>query len=204
MYQEKIGILGGTFDPIHTGHILSAQAVYEQLELEKVVFIPAYVPPHKIGQNFAPAEHRYAMTRLAIAPYPYFQVSDMELRRSGVSYTVDTMKEIKAAHPQSELYFIIGADSVPLLYTWNRIEELFQLVTFVVAYRPGYSNVIQTACKQMGNIVRERMILLPTPEYPVSSTEIRQKIRNNESLKNLVPPAVEDYIRQHHLYNTMK
>ncbi len=204
MYQEKIGILGGTFDPIHTGHILSAQAVYEQLKLEKVVFIPAYVPPHKIGQRFAPAEHRYAMTCLAVAPYSYFEVSDIELRRSGVSYTVDTMREIKALHPQSDLYFIIGADSVPLLYTWNRIEELFQLVSFVVAYRPGYSNVIQTACQQLGDIAREKIILLPTPEYAISSTEIRHKIKNNESLKDLVPTAVENYIREHHLYNTMK
>ena len=113
--MKKLGILGGTFDPIHTGHIKSAQAVYEQLGLEKVLFIPAYIPPHKLDQEFAHAADRYNMTVLATEPYTYFDVSDIELKRSGVSYTIDTMTELKKLYPEYELYFIIGADSVPQL-----------------------------------------------------------------------------------------
>lgn len=200
--MKKLGILGGTFDPIHTGHICSAQAVYEQLDLEKVLFIPAYIPPHKMGQEFAHAADRYNMTVLATEAYPYFDVSDIELKRSGVSYTIDTMIELKELYPDYELYFIIGADSVPQLHTWDRIYDLFDIVTFAAAYRPGYSNVIETACEQLGNIAREKIVLLDTPEYAVSSTEIRKRIREGKSLKGLVPEAVEEYIKKNQLYLT--
>ena len=112
MTGEGLGILGGTFDPIHIGHLRIAEAVYERIALEQIIFIPAFVPPHKVGQDYAPAEHRYAMTELAVKPYPHFIVSDMELRRSGVSYTIDTLRELRQIYPDKELYFIIGADSV--------------------------------------------------------------------------------------------
>ena len=188
--MKKLGILGGTFDPIHTGHINSAKAVYEQLGLEKVLFIPAYIPPHKMNQEFAHAADRYNMTVLATEPYNYFDVS----------YTIDTMLEMKQLYPEYELYFIIGADSVPQLHTWDRIYDLFELVTFAAAYRPGYSNVIETACEQLGNIAREKIVLLDTPEYAVSSTEIRKRIREGASLNGLLPEAVEEYIKKNQLY----
>ncbi len=200
MNSKKLGILGGTFDPIHNGHLFSAQAVYEQLALEKIIFIPAYIPPHKTGQDFAHAADRYNMTVLATETYTYFEVSDIELKRSGVSYTLDTMRELHKLYPEHELYFIIGADTVPQLHTWNKIYELFDLVTFVAAYRPGYSDVIELACEQLGEIAREKIILLDTPEYAVSSTEIRRRIRTGESLSGLVPQDVEDYIREQQLY----
>ena len=95
MTGKGLGILGGTFDPIHIGHLRIAEAVYERIALEQIIFIPAFVPPHKVGQDYAPAEHRYAMTELAVKPYPHFTVSDMELRRSGVSYTIDTLRELR-------------------------------------------------------------------------------------------------------------
>ncbi len=200
MKSKKLGILGGTFDPIHNGHLFSAQAVYERLGLEKIIFIPAYIPPHKTGQDFAHAADRYNMTVLATEPYTYFDVSDIELKRSGVSYTLDTMRELHKLYPEYELYFIIGADTVPQLHTWNKIYELFELVTFVAAYRPGYSDVIEIACEQLGNIAREKIVLLDTPEYAVSSTEIRRRIRTSESLQGFVPQSVEDYIKKQKLY----
>ena len=200
MNSKKLGILGGTFDPIHNGHLFSAQAVYERLDLEKIIFIPAYIPPHKTGQDFARAADRYNMTVLATEPYTYFDVSDIELKRSGVFYTLDTMRELHRLYPEHELYFIIGADTVPQLHTWNKIYELFDLVTFVAAYRPGYGDVIELACEQLGDIAREKILLLDTPEYAVSSTEIRRRIRTGASLAGLVPQAVENYIKEQQLY----
>ena len=110
MTGKGIGILGGTFDPVHIGHLRMADAVYKCMNLEQVMFIPAYVAPHKVGMDIAPADDRYAMTKLAIEPYSYFTVSDLELRRSGVSYTVDTLRELHRQYPEKQLYFIIGAD----------------------------------------------------------------------------------------------
>lgn len=200
MKKKRLGILGGTFDPVHNGHIYSAQAVYEHMQMEKVVFIPAYIAPHKVGQEFAPAEDRFKMTELATEDYPYFEVSDIELRRSGVSYTVDTVRELRQLYPEHELYFVIGADTIPQLHTWNRISELLDMVTFVAADRPGYNQAIDEACRNLGAVAREKIITLKTPEYSVSSTEIRQKVKSGNSLEGLVPPRVEEYIKKHRLY----
>lgn len=200
MEKKKLGILGGTFDPVHNGHIYSAQAVYEQLQPEKIIFIPAFIPPHKVGQDFAPAADRYNMTVLATRDYPYFEVSDMELHRSGISYTLDTIRELQQIYPEYELYFLIGADTIPQLQTWHKIDELLQLVTFVAAKRPGYRQVLDRACSSLGVIAREKIVLVDTPEYEVSSTDIRQKIRSGASLQGLVPAPVEQYIREHRLY----
>lgn len=200
MKKKKLVILGGTFDPVHNGHIYSAQAVYEQLQPEKILFIPAFIAPHKVGQDCAPAADRYAMTVLATEAYPYFEVSDMELRRSGISYTLDTVRELGRLYPEHELYFLIGADTIPQLQTWHKIDELLQLVIFVAAKRPGYKQVLDRACVNLGDIAREKILLVDTPEYEVSSTEIRQKIKAGEKLQGLVPARVEEYIREHQLY----
>lgn len=196
----KLGILGGTFDPIHMGHLQMAEAVYRRMGLERVLFIPAYVPPHKVGMYFASAQDRYAMTELAVAAYPHFAVSDMELRRSGVSYTIDTLRELHRLYGQRQLYFIIGADSVAQLHTWHNIEEMLELITFVAAGRPGYAGVMEQVEQRLGKRARERIILLDTPEYDISSTDIRARIRSRASLAGLVPQAVEQYIYQHKLY----
>jgi len=193
------GVLGGSFDPIHNGHILLAQEVYDKLNLEKVIFIPAYVAPHKIGQSFASAEARFAMTKLAVGDIPNFCVSDLELRRGNVSYTVDTMLELKRLYPNQEFYFIIGADSVPQLKTWNRIEELFGLVKFAAVYRPGYDDVLVKAQKDFGKNA-ERIIMVHTAEYDLSSTNIRQKVQLGQSIKDMVPTKVAEYIEKHGLY----
>lgn len=200
MTGKGIGILGGTFDPVHIGHLRMADAVYKYMNLEQVMFIPAYVAPHKVGMDIAPADDRYAMTKLAIEPYSYFTVSDLELRRSGVSYTVDTLRELHRQYPEKQLYFIIGADSVEQLHTWNSIEEMLQLATFIGAGRPGYEGIMDNVVKNLGEEARQHIMLLNTPEYDVSSTDIRERIREGTSLMNLVPKVVEDYIYAHGLY----
>ena len=200
MTGRGIGILGGTFDPVHIGHLRMADAVYKYMKLEQVMFIPAYVAPHKVGMDIAPADDRYAMTKLAIEPYSYFTVSDLELRRSGVSYTVDTLRELHRQYPEKQLYFIIGADSVEQLHTWNSIEEMLQLATFIGAGRPGYEGIMDNVVKNLGEEARQHIMLLNTPEYDVSSTDIRERIREGASLMNLVPKVVEDYIYAHGLY----
>lgn len=200
MKKKKLGILGGTFDPVHNGHIYSAQAVFEHMGLEKVLFIPAYIAPHKIGQECAPAADRFAMTELAVKDYPYFEVSDIELKRNNISYTFDTITELEQMFPEYELYFIIGADTIPQLHTWHRIRELLEKVTFVAAVRPGYTQAIGDVCRQLGCISREKIILLDTPEYEVSSTAIRQRIKAHVPLTELVPDSVEKYIQEHKLY----
>ena len=200
MSEKGLGILGGTFDPIHLGHLHIAEAVFAQIALEQIVFIPAFVPPHKLGQDYAPAKHRYAMTELAVQSFPQFSVSDMELRRSGVSYTIDTLRELHKLYPEKKLYFIIGADSVAQLHTWNSIEEMLQLATFVAAGRPGYEGVMDEVVRHLGKEAAEHILLLHTPEYDISSTEIRTRIRSGQSLAGLVPREVEAYIKEHELY----
>lgn len=199
--MKRLGIFGGTFDPIHMGHLEIAKSIYEQMDLEEIVFIPAYIAPHKVGQDFAPAMDRYKMTQLAVEPYPYFSVSSLELKRTGVSYTYDTLLELRKLYPEHEFFFIIGADSVTSLYTWHRIQEMFELTTFVGAERPGYDNSdVLKAIEELGPRAKEKIVLLDTPENHVSSTIIRKRIRSGEHLHDLVPAVVEKYIFEHKLY----
>ena len=200
MAGKSLGILGGTFDPIHMGHLRMAEHVFQRRELESIVFIPAYVPPHKLGQDFAPAQDRYAMTELAVADNPHFTVSDMELKRTGVSYTIDTIRQLHAQYEDRELNFIIGADSVAQLHTWHNIEEMLELTRFVAVWRPGYEDAMEELVRHLGEQAKERVLLLDTPVYDISSTEIRTRIRQGLGLAGLVPPAVERYIYEHGLY----
>ena len=200
---KSLGILGGTFDPIHMGHLRMAEHVFQRMELEQIIFIPAYVPPHKLGQDFAPAEDRYAMTELAVADNPHFIVSDMEIKRTGVSYTIDTIRELHRQYADKELHFIIGADSVAQLHTWHNIEEMLEMTTFVAVWRPGYEGAMEELVRHLGQRARERVLLLDTPVYDISSTEIRTRIREGRSLAGLVPGSVEKYIFEHGLYGCL-
>lgn len=200
MTCKRMGILGGTFDPIHTGHLHMVEAIFSQLELEQIIFIPAYVAPHKQGLDFAPAADRYTMTQLAVQGFSHFTVSDMELKRTGVSYTVDTLRELHEIYPKHELFFIIGADSVEQLHTWTSIYEMFELATFVGAGRPGYDGVLEKVEAQLGKQAMEHIKLLDTPKYDISSTEIRRRIREGKTLDGFVPKVVEKYIYEHGLY----
>lgn len=198
---KKLGILGGSFDPIHSGHLYLARAAYEILDLDKVLFIPARVAPHKVGLDCAPAKDRFLMTLFAISDEPQFEACDIELNREGVSYTYDTIKELKEKYADYELFFIIGGDTVEQLPTWYKIDELLQMMTFVAVGRPGYANVIAKAAEKLGPIVYDSVKMLDTEEFSVSSTEIRRRIRNRRSLIGLVPEAVQEYIYLNGLYH---
>ena len=200
--MKKLGILGGTFDPIHNGHIYLAHEAYSKLKLDLVMLIPAYVAPHKVGLEFAPARDRFLMALLATEGEEFLKVSDIEINRTGVSYTYDTIVELKKQYPDYEFYFIVGGDTVPQLPTWHKINELLQLVTFVAVGRPGYNNVIECAAEKLGPIVYEKVKLLDTREFNVSSTEIRNRIRQRRSLIGLVPEIVQEYIYVNGLYHT--
>lgn len=202
MSCKKIGIIGGSYDPIHNGHLQSAEFVYRELGLDKVIFIPAYIAPHKVGMEYASAVHRYKMTELAVRDYPYFTVSDIELRRSGISYTYDTIMQLKKEHPDSEIYFIVGADSVPQFNTWHRIYELLEEVTFAAVARPGYSEAFNEAIEEYGELGKKKIMLLNMPEIAVSSTEIRERVKAGLSIDGMLPDGVKEYILANGLYRS--
>ncbi len=197
--MKALGILGGSFDPIHKGHIMLAQDVYEKLDLERIIFVPAYVAPHKIGQSYASPEDRFRMTELAVDGIPHFGVSDVEFKKKGISYTFETLRIMKQQFPNQDLYFIIGADSVPQLDSWHHIDEIFDLAKFAVVFRPGYEGEIALAKERIGKNA-EKLIMIQTPEYAVSSTLVRNNIVKKLPLTGLVTPLVGQYIQEHHLY----
>jgi len=184
----KIGILGGTFDPIHTGHLSVAEAAYEQLPLDKILFVPAYLSPHKEKKTFhATPEDRLEMVRLGIQDVPYFEVSECEFQRGGVSYTVETLRELKKEYLNAELYLILGFDAHEKFSTWRDPEEIQKLAKLVVANRVSVadsetSHSIVVSCGD------------------VSSTSIRALIENDQDISKLVPEPVEAYIRNQNLY----
>ncbi len=197
--MQKIGIMGGTFDPIHFGHLMTAEAVRDEFHLDKVIFIPAASPPHKLNFKLTSPLHRYNMTLLATASNPYFHVSDIELKRTGPSYTLDTIKELSNIYPQAELYFIIGADAVQGLPTWHRVDELLQLCQFIAATRQGCYPDVDAIKKHFGT-AGQRIHRLNTPELEISSTNIRKRLQRGYSIRYILPEAVCNYIEKEHLY----
>jgi len=186
----KIGILGGTFNPIHIGHLILAEETREKIGLEKVIFVPAYFPPHKENSDIAKAEHRLAMVKLATADNRNFSVSDLEIKRDGRSYTIDTIKELKVVYPQDELYFIIGSDLLEYLDEWKDLNEILKLVKFIVATRPGYPL----------EKIPSHIATIPIRAVDISGFEIRKAIKENKSFRYLVSEAVYDYINKKRLY----
>lgn len=200
--KKKIGLLGGTFDPIHLGHLLTADFVLKALNLEKIIFIPVNHPPHKTDLDVTSANHRYLMTLLAISHNNSFEVSDIEIKREGPSYTVDTLKWFAKQYKDQEVefYFILGADAVAALDKWERFEELLHLCYFVAATRVGFMDQVERAKKTFGVLGKQKIIWLDTPELNISSTEIRYRVKNNLPIKYIVPDAVEKYIYKEGLY----
>lgn len=199
--KQKIGIMGGTFDPIHIGHLVTAEAVRNEFNLEKVIFIPAGNPPHKQSSQVTNSWHRYVMTVMATYSNPYFSVSPIELERNGPSYTIDTVKTLLNDYRQQvEFYFIIGADTVCELHTWRNIDELFEICQFVAATRPGSRCSIDEAIHHFGMKGHRNIHRLATPELEISSTDIRDKVRSGRSIKYIVPESVEMYIKKEGLY----
>lgn len=199
--KQKIGIMGGTFDPIHIGHLVTAEAVRNEYGLDKVLFIPAANPPHKQNQKVTPAIHRYIMTAMATYSNPYFHVSSIELDRPGPSYTIDTIYElIDKFGPQTEIYFITGADAIQEIPTWDRIEELLGVCQFIAATRPGCVPSVDNIKEYFGELGKDRIHRLNTPELEISSTDIRARIKKSYSIKYIVPESVENYIIKEGLY----
>jgi nicotinate-nucleotide adenylyltransferase len=186
--MERIGILGGTFDPPHIGHLIIAQEVLISLQLDQVWFIPTYEPPHKHEATFQ-VENRLEMLQLALADNEAFLLNTIEVKREGKSYTYDTMVTLKKEYPEKEFYFIIGADMVEYLPKWYRIDELIQLVRFVGVQRAGYSLATPYP-----------IIEIDIPAVDISSTIIRERIRNRKSIQYLVPESVHTYIKEHGFY----
>lgn len=199
--RRKIGIMGGTFDPIHIGHLVTAEAVRIEYDLEKVLFIPAANPPHKQGTAVTPAFHRYIMTVMATYSNPHFYVSPLEMERPGPSYTIDTIRQLAAEYgPDTDFYFITGADAVADLPTWNDIDQLLRLCHFVATARPGCPSAVADVIARLGPYSACRIHGLDTPELEISSTDIREQVRRGRSIKYIVPESVESYILKEGLY----
>ena len=201
MKKKRVGIMGGTFDPIHIGHLVIAELVRDEFSLDKVVFIPAAEPPHKLNQKVTRAEHRYVMTEMAIASNPHFEISDIEMRRTGPSYTINTMTElVKDFGDDNDFYFIVGADSILDLPNWDRVDDLLNLCHFVGTSRPGCIVDMEKMKAELGEIAGEKIHIIETPELEISSTDIRRRLSKGTSIKYIVPAEVEEYIYKNKLY----
>lgn len=198
--MKKYGIFGGSFNPIHYGHLMICEYIKEEMGLDKVIFIPTGNPPHK--ELELSAEDRYEMVRLAISPNPDFEISDIETTRVKKSYTVDTIRELKKIYKEEKLYFLIGLDSLFQLKTWMKIGGLSQEIEFVVALRPGYLD--REEVNKEIDFLREnfgtKINLIKTPLYEISSTDLRDRIREGKSLRYLIPKKVLDYIEESGFY----
>lgn len=198
--MKKYGIFGGSFNPIHYGHLMICEYIKEEMGLDKVIFIPTGNPPHK--ELELSAEDRYEMVRLAISPNPDFEISDIETTRIKMSYTVDTIRELKKIYREEKLYFLIGLDSLFQLKTWMKIGDLSQEIEFVVALRPGYldKEEINKEIDFLGENFGTKINLIKTPLYEISSTDLRDRIHEGKSLRYLIPKKVLDYIEESGLY----
>jgi nicotinate-nucleotide adenylyltransferase len=195
----RVGILGGTFNPPHLGHLVCAQEAYLQLSLELVMLIPARIPPHKPIQDEPGAGHRLELCRQAIDQDKRFAVSDLEVRRPGPSYTVDTLRELHSQAPDKELLLIVGGDVAAGLPQWYEPEEVLSLATLAVAKRRGTSRgAVETALSQLPGGARARFFRMP--RIGVSSTMVRRRVQAGQPIRYLVPDAVASYIEAHHLY----
>jgi nicotinate-nucleotide adenylyltransferase len=196
----RVGVIGGTFDPIHIGHLIIAEGARDALDLQRVIFVPAGQPPHKRSSQISPAEHRLEMVRLAIAGNGHFTASRVDIDRGGPSYTVDTIRLLHDAWgADARIYFLIGGDSLAELPMWYQPERLLEICQVVAVPRPGYELDLESLDVKIPG-ASERIQMLSMPLVDLSATEIRDRIRDRRSIRYLVPHAVERYIYRHHLY----
>jgi len=193
----KVGIMGGTFDPVHIGHMLAAEAALEGCGLDEVWFMPSHVPPHKHAAGVS-GEQRLEMVEQAIGTNPAFRTLDIELVRGGISYTIETIRALQERYDQHEFYFIIGADMVNSLTEWHGIEELAQRLTFVGVGRPG--SVIHT--ETMPAYLQPRVILVNMPQVDISSTDIRERLAAGKTIRYMVHDHVYEYIKRSGIYES--
>mgnify|MGYP000306633674 CR=1 FL=1 len=191
--KNKIGIFGGTFDPIHNGHLITAQYVLEKRNLEKIIFIPCFISPHKTNLVSSEPIHRLQMIKLAIDSLPYFDYSDYELKSEGISYTYNTLLYLSEKYSSLEL--IIGYDNLLVFDKWNKPDEILELATLVVMKR-------KTDIEEKRNRFFDKAILVDTPTIEISSTDIRERVRNNLPIDFLVPESVKKYIYETNLYKS--
>ena len=199
----RVGVLGGTFDPPHLGHLILAQEAYQALGLAQVLFVPAGEPWRKAGRELSPREHRLAMVRLAVAGNPRFSVSTIEVDRAGPSYTAETMAELgEQFGPETELFFIMGADALADFPHWHEPLRILQLARLAVAERSplGGEGFEEGLPEELAEALRERVVWLPMPLIAISASAARERVRQELSIRYWVPEAVEEYIRRHCLY----
>lgn len=202
--RERIGIFGGTFNPVHHGHLILAERAREELAVDRMLLLPSGAPPHKSGPDLAPAEDRLEMVRLATASSEGLGALDLEVRREGTTYTIDTLRELAELHPEATVFFLVGADSIPELITWREWRSLFDLAHFVTLRRPGFDlDTLPSTLREVLPVEARRDLeryQLSTPHIEISSTDIRARVRSDRSIRFLVPDAVRDFILQHGLY----
>lgn len=193
MSRPRIGVMGGTFDPIHHGHLVAASEVAARFDLDEVVFVPTGKPSFKQNQDVTPAEDRYLMTVIATASNPRFKVSRVDVDREGLTYTVDTLRDLRATHPDADFFFITGADAIEQILNWKNIDELFEMAHFVAVTRPGHSLSLE-------GLSPDAVTALEIPALTISSTDCRARARAGEPVWYLVPDGVVQYISKHRLY----
>ncbi|AUY51797.1 MULTISPECIES: nicotinate-nucleotide adenylyltransferase [Streptomycetaceae] len=191
--KRRLGVMGGTFDPIHHGHLVAASEVASAFHLDEVVFVPTGQPWQKTDRHVTPAEDRYLMTVIATAENPQFSVSRIDIDREGPTYTVDTLRDLRAMHPDADLFFITGADALAQILSWRDSEELFSLAHFIGCTRPGHT--LSDAGLPVGGVS-----LVEVPALAISSTDCRNRVAKGEPVWYLVPDGVVRYIDKRALY----
>ncbi len=194
--RRRLGVMGGTFDPIHHGHLVAASEVQAWFDLDEVVFVPTGQPYQKSERSVSPAEHRYLMTVIATASNPRFTVSRVDIERPGPTYTIDTLTDLTTQQPDADLYFITGADALPDILGWRSAQEMFELAHFVGCTRPGY----RMAPAALEGMPPDRVTVVEIPALAISSSECRTRTARGEPVWYLVPDGVVQYISKHHLY----
>ncbi len=197
--SERIGVLGGTFDPVHNGHLHIADTLRAALNLDRVLWVPAGRPPHKSDQIVSSDRDRLAMLYLALAASATDEISTIDIDRSGPSYTADTLEILAGQFPSARLFFLMGEDSLRDLPTWHHPERILRVAELAVAGRPGVESDLESLELQVPG-VGKRVHVVPTEEVAISSSEIRRRVRENQSIGGLVPAIVEAYIRDNELY----
>jgi nicotinate-nucleotide adenylyltransferase len=194
-----MGLMGGTFNPIHYGHLVAAETAREAFGLERVIFVPAGAPPHKPDPAVAPAEHRYLMTFLATASNTRFDTSRAELDRTGPSYTSDTLRHFRRTHPDVRWFFITGADAVMDMPSWHAVADIFRQAEVIAVSRPGYSLAMRDLRNALGDLAGQ-IHHLEVPALAISSSDVRVRLAQGLSIRYLVPESVEQYIYKNGLY----
>lgn len=198
---NRIGISGGTFDPVHNGHLITAQYTMEKLELNKVIFIPSGKPPHKTRNDITSSEHRFNMVSEACERNSCFEASKIEMERPGKTYTIDTLKQIKSMYGDLDIFYITGADVIRDIKNWKDFEKVFELCDFIAAIRPNYDkDSFMQDVKLLKSKYQAKIHVIDVPLIEISSTEIRNRIKKGLPIKYLVPQKVEKYIMENKLY----